>query len=348
MAFTPTDEQKKVAKEVWDVLLSFNYSKESASGVIGNLHAESGMDPNVNEDGGGGYGLGQWTPKSNLYAQAQLLGISNAEAETAKGQAKIIAQGDVTGQWAVYSDTRYHPTVVSPMTLDEFKKLKDRISATSNFCSHWERPSLEHARMAERFEATEVYWEILKDGGSSGGDQICYEAPIKDTNMNKDSFMPEQLYGFSESRPNNFHNGLDFGSIDHPGNDMIAMCDGEIVTIGDGNVGGLYVWYVLRDPNFDIHYWESASSLSDMVVSVGQKVKKGDVLSHRTRDHLHISITKNRDYMAVMSKIYIDDGTWIDPMTVIGSCFGGGVEPPKKVNEFIHLLLCDAVNGWKY
>jgi len=105
---------------------------------------------------------------------------------------------------------------------------------------------------------------------------------------------------------------------------MLAICDGEIVHVGNYDVGGLYVWYVLRGEVYDIHYWESATSLEQMRVSKGDKVKTNQLLSIRNRDHLHLSVTKDRDFMGVMSKIYIDDGTWINPLNILNKCFNDG------------------------
>ncbi|MHC5250460.1 phage tail tip lysozyme [Enterococcus sp. HY326] len=161
-----TTNQLSTAKVIWGILKQFGYNDNSAAGLIGNLYAESSLNPNVNENGGGGYGLGQWTPKSNLYSQASLLGISNAEAETVAGQAKIIAQGDKTGQWSTVGNTAYHSTVVSRQSLDQFKQSGSTTAAAANFCAHWERPRVDLAHVALRIEAADSIYQLLK--GSSG------------------------------------------------------------------------------------------------------------------------------------------------------------------------------------
>lgn len=163
-----TQSQLATATTVWNILKQYGYNDISNAGVIGNLYAESALNPNVNEhSGGGGYGLGQWTPKSNLYAQAKVLGISNAEAETAAGQAKIIAQGERTGQWLNYGNPAYHSTVVTQQTLAQFKQSNSVTAAAANFCAHWERPSVQYAHMNVRIDAAESIYQKLK--GSSGG-----------------------------------------------------------------------------------------------------------------------------------------------------------------------------------
>lgn len=158
-----TETQLETAKTVWNVLKSFGYNDFSIAGTIGNLYAESALNPNVNEhSGGGGYGLGQWTPKSNLYAQASACGLSNSEAETVEGQAKIIAQGDITGQWLNYGNTAYHPTVQNYQILSVFKQSSDLTSAAANFCAHWERPSVQYAHMNIRIDAANSIYQLLK------------------------------------------------------------------------------------------------------------------------------------------------------------------------------------------
>ena len=164
-----TEVQKSTIKIIWAILKQEGYNDQSAAGVIGNLYAESDLDPNKNQIGGGsGYGLGQWTPKSNLYAQAAILGISNAEAETTAGQARIIAQGTITGQWSTFGDTGYHSTVKSSLYLSDFKQMTDLTTTATNFCAHWERPDKNPVtlRMAIRIDATNSVYQLQKGQGN--------------------------------------------------------------------------------------------------------------------------------------------------------------------------------------
>ncbi len=55
-------EREKVKDEVWKFLRTNGLSREQASGVMGNIQAESHFDPKVVEYGSGiGYGLCQWS-----------------------------------------------------------------------------------------------------------------------------------------------------------------------------------------------------------------------------------------------------------------------------------------------
>lgn len=175
--FVPNKDQLDNAKTVFAELKSLGYNDTSACAILGNLQWESGMNAGQSQvGGGGGYGLGQWTPKENLYTQAATVGLSNAEAETVKGQAQIIGQGDKTGQWMdSVSSGAYISGAIDPLTLANFKKMTDINSATLNFETHWERGLVSSVHMEERQMYATAYYKILNgtdpdNGGGSGGD----------------------------------------------------------------------------------------------------------------------------------------------------------------------------------
>jgi len=270
------------------------------------------------ESGGGGYGLVQWTPASKLinWCNDNNLDYKNGDSQIKR----IIYEKNNNIQWFnnPISDIEY-------VTWEQFTKIDNLEKGVKAFMYYYENPASWALHLEERIDFAKRFQKDVNKTG--GGSEICYTVPIKDTNISPSSFTGGQLFGTNvggEFRPNGFHNGLDFGSIDHPGNQMLAICDGEIVHVGNYDVGGLYVWYVLRGEVYDIHYWESATSLEQMRVSKGDKVKTNQLLSIRNRDHLHLSVTKDRDFMGVMSKIYIDDGTWINPLNILNKCFNDG------------------------
>lgn len=81
------------AQRLYDIALELGYSKESAIGVCANVMAESNFNEGASDVGGAGFGLGQWTPKQNLYNQGATLGYSNAECETFDIQSRILLRG---------------------------------------------------------------------------------------------------------------------------------------------------------------------------------------------------------------------------------------------------------------
>lgn len=135
------------------------------------------------------------------------------------------------------------------------------------------------------------------------------------------TFSGGQLFGVhagGEFRQNGFHDGLDFGSVDHPGSDVHAIHGGKVTRIG--YMGGLGNYFVTHsDDGYNIDYQEAFGSRSNIHVNVGQYVKTGQVVGTRTTDHLHIGITK-KDFDYALRYAFTNNGTWIDPEPLI---FGG-------------------------
>ena len=129
--------------------------------------------------------------------------------------------------------------------------------------------------------------------------------------------MDAQLFGThpGNGRINNYHDGLDFGSVDHPGKEVHAIHGGKVVKVD--YAGGLE-WYVVTkgDDNLSIVYQEFASSKSNIKVKVDDVVKTGDVIGIRDTEHVHIGITKLPFDQAV-SHSWDSSGGWIDPLETI-------------------------------
>ena len=105
--------------------------------------------------------------------------------------------------------------------------------------------------------------------------------------------MQSQKFGYDGGyRQNSFHDGLDFGSIDHPGSEVHAVHGGKVTAKAWGS-GGIN-WYVVitDDGGLNVEYQEAFGSESNITVNVGDTVKTGQVIGYRTTDHLHIGITK--------------------------------------------------------
>ena len=132
-------------------------------------------------------------------------------------------------------------------------------------------------------------------------------------------FMDAQLFGVhpGNGRPNNFHDGLDFGSIDHPGSEVHAIHGGTCTVSRAWGNGGINWYCVIQDASgLNVEYQEAFSSASDIFVNVGQKVKTGDVIGRRNTSHLHIGITKMNIQQA-FGHAWSNDGTWLDPLQII-------------------------------
>lgn len=69
-------EMENNSKLFGDVFSGLGYHINTIAALAGNAQAESTINPGLNEVGGGGYGLFQWTPKSDLIEACSQLGIS--------------------------------------------------------------------------------------------------------------------------------------------------------------------------------------------------------------------------------------------------------------------------------
>lgn len=129
------------------------------------------------------------------------------------------------------------------------------------------------------------------------------------------NFMQVQRFGNDSGyRQNGFHDGLDFGSVDHPGRDVHAIHGGK-VTI-KSYMGGLGNYVVISGGGYNVVYQEAFSSASNIIVNVGDTVKVGDVIGYRDTNHLHVGVTK-ADFNVAVGKSFTNDGTWLDPLELI-------------------------------
>lgn len=129
------------------------------------------------------------------------------------------------------------------------------------------------------------------------------------------NFMQVQRFGNDGGyRQNGFHDGLDFGSVDHPGHDVHAIHGGK-VTI-KSYMGGLGNYVVISGGGYNVVYQEAFSSASNIIVNVGDTVKVGDVIGYRDTNHLHVGVTK-ADFNVAVGKSFTNDGTWLDPLELI-------------------------------
>lgn len=160
----------------------------------------------------------------------------------------------------------------------------------------------------------------------------------------KGSFMSGQLFGYhaGNGRRNNFHDGLDFGSVDHPGSAVHAIHGGSVIKVAyDPYIG----WYILTHSSdgYDIIYQEAFSSKSQIKKTSGS-FKTGDVLGYRDTSHLHIGICKKPYKWSDGYSHSFDKWHWLDPLKLIehGGQKGDKASSakyytPKKTGERINI-----------
>ena len=186
--------------------------------------------------------------------------------------------------------------------------------------------------------------QIAGSGGWSPHGAPISKEPIKvvDTsswgwpfpNIGEVNFSAAQRFGHTGWFGRNgtdFHDGLDFGSVDHPGRDVHCIHGGTVII--KSYMAGLGNYVVTHSPDgFNIVYQEAFSSPGNIIVNVGQKVKTGDVIGYRDTDHVHIGITKMDFYQAVRNS-YSEAGGWLDPQKLIKE--GGDGSSPQSGTQTI-------------
>ena len=136
-----------------------------------------------------------------------------------------------------------------------------------------------------------------------------------------------------------FHDGFDFGASLYNGN-VLAVHPGTVHKIG-ADLGWWYVWVQSSDGYSEV-YQAGFTSRGDIFVNEGQQVNVGTPIGRVTGDHTHLGIT-NKNIPVAYYHGYNDDGTWLNPISVIknGMANGGGggstpqPQKPSRVNEFI-------------
>lgn len=169
--------------------------------------------------------------------------------------------------------------------------------------------------------------------GSSSGGSWGWPFP----SVGEGSFSLGQRFGYDGGfRPNSFHDGLDFGSVDHPGSEVHAVHGGKVII--KSYMGGLGNYVVIHsDDGYNIVYQEAFSSMSNIRVNVGDVVKTGDIIGYRNTEHLHIGITKV-DFNTAVGKSFTNDGTWLNPQEIIRNGIANNnsesnVEQPTETAE---------------
>lgn len=149
------------------------------------------------------------------------------------------------------------------------------------------------------------------------------------------TFTPEQRFGSGSGwiRPgsnSDFHDGLDFGSVDHPGSEIHAIHGGKVIISRAWGSGGINWYCVIQDSTgLNVEYQEAFGSASDIYVNVGDTVQVGQIIGRRTTNHLHVGITRH-NFPEAFSHWASNDGTWLDPQAMIKS--GGSISPSNNTD----------------
>lgn len=117
-------------------LSNYGWSNNSICAILGNMSFESTLNPQLSERGGGsGYGLVQWTPKSNLTSRAKAI-KQGSTYDTMFTQLSVI-------DYEVKTKKQWIKTTRYPLTFDEFvtDSTHDILYLTGAWLCNYERPA---------------------------------------------------------------------------------------------------------------------------------------------------------------------------------------------------------------
>ena len=368
-------ESLQNAQLVANHLIPQGWTKESVSALCGNMRHESSINPDMYEfnyswEDNLGYGLVQWTPRSKYWdwAESRNLPPRNGDSQLAR----IDYEVEQNIQWI--STPNY------PETYAQFRaSTKSMDYLVPCFTWNYERPNAESGQqsMPDRIAfakrcLNELDFSGSSDGGGTDGRQLAV-LPIDYVHVTQGEYGP-----FSHFRGSGQELAIDFI---FPTNRYPAKAPFDIEVMDRRDNYATVVWKNTKPVmgangvKYDqlhiivIHDWNFKD------YNIGDTRKKGEVFYHSgsetggggvsTGDHLHLEVMKGHKYQfppPSSNQLHIYDvfdtkhvTTWVDKggYTWLESDFvdgedSGSTEPdsPNKKDDWIDLLVVNAVNGW--
>jgi hypothetical protein len=354
-AFLTLQEMTVNAQYILTNLLGKGWSKESVCGMLGNMETESTINPGIWQslDEGNmsmGFGLVQWTPASKYTNWADSNGYS---------------WGDINGQlhrlqYEIDNGVQWIATSSYNLSFQQFKTNATGLSVedlAQAFLLNYERP----ADQTQPDRSTQArYWFDTLDGEGSG---ICVQL----AQFPMDMILVTQGENGSFSHTNRW--AMDFvGTTDvYP-----YYAPFDIECIGRNNSEAILIWksqneVMCADGTIRNVIFRTIHDCA-LLYNVGAKVSKGTLIGHTGNcgnsagDHLHLDAFSGTEYVdPYTNKLHIYDVFAVNGVDIVDGfgydwktsdyedCSnGGGGDTPGKKNNLIPLLLCDALNGWKY
>ncbi|MGX7420083.1 phage tail tip lysozyme [Carnobacterium gallinarum] len=144
------------AKAVYSFFRGKGWTPQAISGMLGNMQGESGLIADRDEvGGGGGYGLVQWTPKSNLVNWANSNGLNYRTVDT---QCRRI-------QWELENGQQFYATGAYPLNFRQFSQSTQSPTYLAKvFINNYERPA--NPNQPQRGVWAESWYGILNGSGT--------------------------------------------------------------------------------------------------------------------------------------------------------------------------------------
>lgn len=167
-----------VESQVASYLMSQGLDELHTAAIMGNMYAESGVNPSSTETGGTGIGICQWSygRANNLRRYATSQGKSWTDLSV---QLDFFWNHDIwQNEWSSTYTIRQHKVDGDPAVGEVVSGSKTRFlastdlnEATKLFCYGWERPGI--PRINTRLEAAQRYYTALITGGTGSGEDYA-------------------------------------------------------------------------------------------------------------------------------------------------------------------------------
>ena len=367
-------ESLQNAQLVANHLIKQGWTKESISALCGNMRHESSINPDMYEYGYNwsedrGYGLVQWTPRSKYWNWAESKGLNPRDGDSQLDRIDYEVEQNI--QWI--STPNY------PETYAQFRaSTKSMDYLVPAFTWNYERPNAESGQqsMPERIAFAKRCLNELDFSGGGGSNSDGRQLAVLPIDY---VHVTQGEYGaFSHFRGSGQELAIDFI---FPTNRYPAKAPFDIEVMDRRDNYATVVWKNTKPVmgangvKYDqlhiivIHDWNFKD------YKIGDKRKKGEVFYHSgsetggggvsTGDHLHLEVMKGHKYQfpppssnqlhiyevfdTKHVKTWVDKGgyTWLESDFIDGGD-GGGTDPdePDKKDDWIDLLIVNAVNGW--
>lgn len=333
------------AQYILDYLLGKGWTKNAICGMLGNMETESTINPGIWQslDTGnlqGGFGLVQWTPASKYIDWANSMTYDYTEMDS--NLKRILYEVENNIQW-----------IDSNMTFAQFTQSTDTpYNLGLKFLSAYERPA--NPDQPERGTQAEYWFDSLEGGG--GG--LCIQLAQFPMDVINISQGENQTFSHSEKL------AIDFVGY-YEKYPYYAPCD--CICIGRIDDEAMMMWKSLGQVMCadgllrEIKWW--CIHEEPLVFEIGDTLLKGEHMGYTgvgafaTGDHLHLQVFELGteiqlhiyDVFAVNGVTILNNGYGYDWKTsnYVDCSNGGGLPTRQAEKEYIIMLMCDAINGWK-
>jgi Membrane proteins related to metalloendopeptidases len=346
-AFLNMEEMTINASYIMGYLLQKGWSKEAIAGMLGNMQTESTINPGIwqNLAEGNtrlGFGLVQWTPASKYINWAKARNLPYREMDS--NLERILYEVKNNIQWI-------HPS----MTFKQFTKLTSSPEECAElFIKHYERPA-EPNQPIRAIQAR--YWYDNLDG-----EGVCVQLA---------QFPMDYLYVTQGEGGGFSHAGtlaIDFVGKSHH-YPYYAPCYCECIGRNDSEAILTYksIGQVMcADGKMREIVWRNIHD-DDLMYNVGDKLLKGQIMGHTgnsgnsSGEHWHLDVWEGTEFTRT-NPLHIYDVFAVNNVEIANGfgykwktsnyedCDndgGDGGDDKNNKNDLIHLLLSDALNGWR-